>query len=124
MHEMSLALSILEMAEKEALTRNCNRLLLIRVAYGPLSGVMPEALKLCVQSLIGGTIHQGMRFEMVKLPLRLRCPFCNAAFGGDSGDAIWLPCPQCGESFAHIVEQGKELLLSHLEADHVEEKDR
>ena len=40
----------------------------------------------------------------------------RARFGGEGQDALWLPCPDCGEQFGHVVEQGRELFLNRLEA--------
>ncbi|GHU96303.1 putative hydrogenase nickel incorporation protein HypA 1 [Deltaproteobacteria bacterium] len=115
MHEISLVQSLLCMAEEEIFRRNCARLLMARVEYGALSGVVPKALQFCFDAMIQGTQHEGARLELACLPLRLRCPFCGRVFGGQDQDALHLPCPGCGELFGHIVEQGKELILSRLE---------
>lgn len=116
MHEMSIAASLLEMASEEAAKQNCSQILRVRVEYGAISGIMPEALELSFQALTKGTPHEKAELELVRLPLRLRCPFCGARFGGEDQYALMDPCPQCGESFGHIVEQGRELLLARLEA--------
>ena len=116
MHEMAIAQSLLAMAEEEIARQNCTRLEMVRVEYGALSGVVPESLQFVFEPLIKGTPHEGARLELVCLPLRLRCPFCGKVFGGEGQDALWQPCPGCGEQFGHVVEQGKELILSRLEA--------
>lgn len=117
MHEMSIAMSLLEMAESEAARLNCSRILAVTVQYGQISGIMPDALRLAFDALVHNTPHMGCRLELVRLPLRLRCPFCNAVFSGADDTAIFQPCPACGEDFGHIVEQGKELLLARVEAE-------
>lgn len=117
MHEMSVAQNLLEMACAEAARQNCDRLLKIRVECGVLSGVMPEALQFCFDALIRGTPHEKATLELIVTPLLLRCPFCGEKFGGEGQDALWQPCPACGESFGHIVESGRELILSRLEAE-------
>jgi hydrogenase nickel incorporation protein HypA/HybF len=116
MHEMALAQSLLSLAEEALVSRDCRRLVLARVEYGVLSGVMPEALRCCFEILTKGTPHEQARLELVLLPLRLRCPFCGETFGGEDREALTTPCPGCGEFFGHIVEQGKEMILSHIEA--------
>lgn len=117
MHEMSVAQSLITLAEAEAQAKGCNRLLRLVVEYGTLSGIMPDALSFCVDALVKGTLHEGLQLELVKLPLVMRCPFCGARFGGDSADAVLEPCPQCGETFGHQVESGRELILARLEAE-------
>ncbi len=116
MHEMAVAQSLMAVALQEAARQNCGRILALRVDYGAIAGIMPEALEFCFQSLVAGTPHEGAVLELRRLPLKLRCAMCNARFGGEEQDALWQPCPQCGEEVGHIVEQGRELLLARLEA--------
>ena len=117
---MAIAQSLLQIAEEEAQKQNCNRITQIKVKYGALTGIMPEALSLCVEALTRGTIHENVELIMELSPAKLRCPFCNETFGGNGENVLWQPCPGCGEGFGHIVEQGKELLLTHLEAERFE----
>lgn len=116
MHEMSIAASLLEMAEEEAARQNCSRVLRIKVIYGALTQIMPEALQMCFETLIAETRHQHAVLELEYLPLRLCCPECGLIFGGEGREALWQPCPQCGQEFGHIVKQGRELLLAQVEA--------
>lgn len=104
------------MAEDEAAKNGCKRIIAITVHYGQIAGIMPEALQFAFDALTANSIHSGARLNLVKLPLRLRCPFCQAIFGGEDNTAIFEPCPKCGEVFGHIVEQGKELILARVEA--------
>lgn len=113
---MSLAMNLLELAREEAARNGCNRLIRVRVDYGALSGALPEALRFCFQTLVGETEDRDAILELREIPLRLRCPMCNAVFGGDGPGALWEPCPECGEVVGHIVEQGRELILSQIEA--------
>ncbi|MBD5416605.1 MAG: hydrogenase maturation nickel metallochaperone HypA [Desulfovibrio sp.] len=116
MHEMSVAMSLLTLAEETAAGQGCTRLMRVRVEYGALAGIMPEALELCFEALTRGTAHEGAALELVCLPLRLRCVFCGTVFGGEGQEARFTPCPGCGEVAGHVVEQGKELLLREVEA--------
>lgn len=116
MHEMSIAMSLLELAKAEAEKQRRKRIISLRVEYGAISGIMPDALDFCFKALVAGTIHENANLELVCLPLRLKCPLCGHVFGGEGKEALWEPCPKCGEFFGHIVEQGKELILARLEA--------
>lgn len=113
MHEMSIAVNLLEIAEAEAAAKKCARILALTVHYGQISGIMPEALRMAFEALVAGGIHAGARLELVELPLLLRCPFCQQRFKGLN---IFQACPGCGEEFGHIVEQGRELILARIEA--------
>lgn len=116
MHEMSIAQSILHMALEEAKKQNCNRLISVKIDCGILSGIMPEALLLCFEALVKDTPHSMAKLEIEKIPLKLRCSFCNYVFGEDSQNALYMPCPKCGENFGLMIETGKELILSKIEA--------
>lgn len=108
-------MSLLEMAEAEAARHGCDTILRVRVEYGALAGLLPEALEFCFKALVANTRHKDAALELVRIPLLLRCSFCGAEFGGGE-DNLWTPCPQCGEEIAHQVIKGRELLLGHLEA--------
>lgn len=116
MHEMSLALNILEMALKEAQKKGCGKLLHIKVEYGALSGVLEEALEFCLHALLANTIHAQARVELVKKPLKLYCSICGANFNGQDKFALWMPCPDCGEILGREILEGRELILSQIEA--------
>lgn len=115
MHEMAIAISLLDIAEAEAKAQGCAKLRRLIVHYGQIAGIMPEALELAFSTLIAGTKHENAKLELIMVPLRLKCPFCHTVFS--ASDSIFTPCPNCGEEFGHIVEQGKELLLARLEAE-------
>lgn len=118
MHEMSIAQNILEIAQKEAAEKGCNHILRIRVEYGPLSGLMPEALAFCMEALCRGTPNEGLHLELVKIPFTMRCLICNTVFTGHSRESMWEPCPACGEVIGHQIENGHSIILTQLEADH------
>ncbi len=117
MHEMSIALSLLELAEAEARKNNCKQITSITVEYGALSGIMPESLKFCFEILTADGPHKGAKLELIEIPVTLRCPSCNSIFRNNDIPAILQSCPQCGALSGLNVEQGKELLLLRLEAN-------
>lgn len=116
MHEMAVAENILALAEETLARQSCSRLEVVRVEYGALAGIVPESLRFAFEALIQGTSHEQARLELICLPLRLRCAFCGTTFGGQGQEALYQPCPGCGEEFGHTVEQGKELILSRIQA--------
>ena len=114
MHEMSIAQSILQLAVDEMVRNGCSRLEKVCITCGALSGVEPESLRFCFDTLLRETPHADARLELTLCPLRLRCTSRGKEFGGEGQDALWMPCPVCGEQFGHMVVQGKELLLNRV----------
>ena len=117
MHEMAIAQNILAIVREEMTARGCTRLERVELECGALSGVVPDSLQFCFEVLLRETPWPEARLVIHTIPLRLRCFSCGHSFGGEAGqDALWQPCPHCGEQFGHTVEQGKELRISQLEA--------
>ena len=115
MHEMSIAESIVSIADEEVKKHQLQKLLLVRVHYGALSNVVAESLSFCFEAMTMNTPHAGARLELEELPIVLRCG-CGAQFTPDQRD-LFAPCPQCGENLGHTVEQGRELYVQHIEAE-------
>lgn len=117
MHEMSIAISLLELAENELKKNGCNRVTRLVVEYGALAGIMPEALQFCFENLISTGPHKGAILELREIPVKLRCPQCGAVFGVEGAPIVLQSCPECEALSGLNVEQGKELILLRLEAD-------
>lgn len=113
---MSIAMSLLDLAEAEARKNSCARITRIKVEYGALAGIMPEALKFCFDCLIENGPHKGALLELVEIPVKLRCPLCGAVFECQGQAPLMQSCPECGSLTGYNVEQGRELLLLQLEA--------
>lgn len=84
MHELAIAQNILDIAEDELARHNCTKLTLLRVEIGAISGVMVDALEFGLQCLVKGTPHESAVFDIVRVPLRLRCGSCGKEFEGDA----------------------------------------
>lgn len=117
MHELSIAKSMLDIAEEELARHNCTRLTMLRVHVGRLSGVVVESLVFGFEILLKGTPHEGAKLDVVTVPLTLRCGSCGAQFEGGTEVGELTPCPQCGEVLGHTVLTGKELYVSWIEGD-------
>lgn len=117
MHEMSVAASILRIAEDELKKHDLRKLSLVRVRYGALSNVTGESLRFCFEAMLVDTPHAGARLELEEIPVVLRCGGCGRTFSPDDCGALFPPCPGCGENFGHHVERGRELYVQHIEAE-------
>ena len=116
MHELSLATELMSIIRDELAKHGAARLLSVRVRYGALSNVVPEALEMAFESLTINTDYAGAALEMVEDPLVLVCGGCGIDFTSDAPTPHAM-CPHCGHNFFHTVKSGKELYLDHLEAE-------
>jgi hydrogenase nickel incorporation protein HypA/HybF len=110
-HELSIALSILDMASEEAERRGV-RVLAIHLKLGPLSGVVKEAL-LSAYDLAreGGPLAEA-RLMVEEVPLRAHCPACGTERSVVSLQE--LCCAECGTPTSQLV-SGRELEIVALE---------
>lgn len=113
MHELSVAMSLIEGAEEEA-ARHEGRVCALHVKLGPLSGVVKEALLSAFDLAAAGTTLEGARLFIEDMPIVGLCPKCRSR--QPIASMQWLCCPACNTPIAEIV-QGRELQLIALEIE-------
>jgi hydrogenase nickel incorporation protein HypA/HybF len=111
MHELSIALSIVDMAQEEAERRNA-QVDAVHLELGALSGVVKEALLFSYGIACDGTLLEGSRLVVKDIPIEVFCPGCGAAKTLQSMQ--WFHCPDCGAATSEIL-HGKELAITALE---------
>ena len=112
MHELSIALSILEVAEEEAERRGSAQVEAIHLTIGPLSGVVKDALMSAYQLATEETAFADCRLVIEETPITIYCSTCEAECRVESIQRIC--CADCGTPSSDVV-KGKELLVSALE---------
>lgn len=112
MHELSIALSIVEGVEAEIETRQGARVAAVYLKLGPLSGVVKEALLFSYQVACEATALEGSRLEVEEIPVVLFCPQCLQERPASSMQR--LCCAVCGSPSAD-VRHGSELEVFALE---------
>lgn len=111
MHELSIAMSIVDMAQEEAERRNV-RVDAVYLELGPLSGVVAEALLFSYEIVCSGTRLEGSRLVIKEVPIEVYCPACDAQRRLSSMQ--WFCCPVCGTPTADVI-HGRELFITALE---------
>ena len=111
MHELSIALSIVDLALEEAR----GRAVIVDAVYldlGPLSGVVADALRFSWEIACQDTPLEGTRLMIREIPVEIHCVTCKANRMLDSMQ--WLCCPVCGTPALEVI-HGKELAVTALE---------
>jgi hydrogenase nickel incorporation protein HypA/HybF len=112
MHELSIALSIVDIALESVEKNGGGKVETLFLKLGELSGVVKEALLFSWELACGDTALEGSRLEIEEVPIAVYCSFCNAereitAFKG-------FFCPVCKRQTPEII-RGRELELTALE---------
>ncbi|HEV2275208.1 MAG TPA: hydrogenase maturation nickel metallochaperone HypA [Acidobacteriaceae bacterium] len=111
MHELSIALSIVEMAQEEADRRSVS-IDAVHLDLGALSGVVKEALIFSYEVACEGTPLKGSRLVVKEIPIEAYCPVCNQLRRLTSMQ--WFCCPECSTPISEVL-HGRELTITALE---------
>jgi len=110
MHELSITQGVVDICESSAGGR---RITAVVLEIGQLSGIIPEAVEFCFEACTRGTLLEGARLIIEKIPARGKCEDCSCEF--DLG-SYYEPCPTCG-GFRVAILSGEELRVKELEVD-------
>jgi hydrogenase nickel incorporation protein HypA/HybF len=111
MHELSIAMSIVDLAEEEAGQRGVN-VSAVHLKLGPLSGVVKSALLSAFEMACEQTPLAGSRLIIEEVPIVVYCPQCEASRTLASMQCF--ACPECRTPVSEVL-QGRELLVTALE---------
>lgn len=112
MHEMSIALGIVELAEREATKAGAKRISRIEVEVGELAGVLAEALQFCFTAACCDTMAAGAELVVVAVPGRGECASCGRSAAMTEAVAV---CDLCGGIMR--PSGGRDLRLLAIEVD-------
>lgn len=111
MHELSIALSMIEQIEEETARHGGSAVETIYVRLGVLSGVDGEALRFAYEVAAEGTPLAAARLEIEAVALLVRCPQCGESHRPPPHNIL---CPRCVWPEQEILE-GRELEVRALE---------
>lgn len=111
MHELSIALSILDLAAEEAGRQGGARVTAVHLRLGPLAGVVKEALLSAFGLAREGTDLESAELVIEQVPL---VAYCSQCAGLRTLTPPLLYCPECGTPTPDVV-SGRELELVALE---------
>jgi hydrogenase nickel incorporation protein HypA/HybF len=111
MHEMSLAESVLQIAEDTARSNGGSRISLVLLEIGQLAGVEIEALRFCFEAASRESLAAGAALVIEQPDGQAWCMPC--------GETVRLskladPCPRCGSHQLQVT-GGNELKVREIE---------
>jgi len=111
MHEMSIVLGIVRIAEQEAAKAKVEQFSAIDLEIGTLAGIEFDALDFVWEVATQQTVLEKSKKRVHKIAAIAKCSDCHTEY---PIDFIHDNCPTCG-SFLKIILQGKELRVKSLE---------
>jgi hydrogenase nickel incorporation protein HypA/HybF len=116
MHELSIALSIVELAEEESERRGGAKVNAVHLRLGRMSGVVKMALENAFSLAREGTILEDALLVVEEVPIVAYCPKCVAE---RTLASMQFVCPLCDTPLSEIV-HGRELEVVALEIEELE----
>jgi hydrogenase nickel incorporation protein HypA/HybF len=114
MHELSIALTMVEAAQDAASRAGAERVNYLRVQVGAMSGVASAALRFGYDVAVRGTLLEGSELRIEETPLVVFCEHC--ASEQELPEAHAFRCPVCRGPAAKII-SGKELQILDMEIE-------
>lgn len=111
MHEMSIAVGIVNIATKSCHEAKKSEVSEIGLEIGSLAGIELDALDFVWPIAVEGTVLEHAKRVIKKTPGKAICLECAHAFPLQNHHDV---CPRCNSYFKKIT-QGKELKVNYLE---------
>ena len=92
MHELSLALEVIDLAEREAKKNEVKVVREILIEIGDLSGVEADAFELALDLLVKDSILENAAKQIIHTPGKGRCTACDLEF---EMKQMLSTCPEC-----------------------------
>jgi hydrogenase nickel incorporation protein HypA/HybF len=112
MHELSIAVSLVEAAQEEAAKHAASAVTAVHLRLGPLSGVVKEALLFSYGLAVQGTPLAGSQLIIEDMPVVAFCPACRERRRIRSLQSFL--CATCDTPVSEVL-QGRELEVAGLE---------
>ena len=111
MHEFSIALSIIEIAESTAMLHDATAVSEVEIEVGNASGVTIEALEFAWESAAGSSsLLKKSRLIIKPVPLLVQCNNCQYRY---TPADLFESCPACSEINSTII-HGRELKVKSV----------
>ncbi|MFI5118675.1 MAG: hydrogenase maturation nickel metallochaperone HypA [Terriglobales bacterium] len=112
MHELSIAMNLIDGVLEESEKRGGLRVEAVHLKIGALAGVDQGALTFSYEIACQGTALEGSRLVIEEVPVTLHCTMCGRDHTPES--LLQLRCPQC-ETPAQDLVHGREIEITALE---------
>jgi hydrogenase nickel incorporation protein HypA/HybF len=110
MHELSIVMSIVDLAERKAKEHDAKSISRIDLDIGTIAGIEFDSLEFVWEAGVRSTILENAERVINKIQAEAKCLECNELY---SLKQIFEACPNCG-SYFNVLLKGKELRIKSL----------
>jgi hydrogenase nickel incorporation protein HypA/HybF len=114
MHELAVTKSIFQIVLKHAEMANVHRVVLVNLEIGALSDLQSEWLQRYFDRLSRGTVVEGAKLKIHRVPAVFRCNHCQQPFEIRSLLKEALSCRQCHSTDVTLV-SGRQYHVKNME---------
>jgi hydrogenase nickel incorporation protein HypA/HybF len=115
MHEMSIALNILDIVEQSAQQHSASKVTDISIEVGALAGVLISSLEFCLETAKQHTLARSAHIQIHEIGGQGHCPECGGTF---PMELPIMPCPHCANGYLRPI-TGDELRIKAIEIERV-----
>jgi len=113
MHELSVTQSILEIALDYAAKNQAMKIVEVHLQIGEISDFEDEWMQRYFDFVSQGTIGEGAKLRIIRIPARMQCTQCSFIFPLDR--STWkTQCPSCQSKETQLI-SGREFRVEALE---------
>jgi len=110
MHAMSIAMSIVDLAEEQARKAHVAKIIEIELDIGIFSGIEIEALNFALEVVAKETLLEAALIKINRIEAESECLNCGSRF---ASKGFIHQCPSCRETNTRIL-KGKEMQVKSL----------
>ena len=111
MHEMSLAIGLIEQVQDVAQKNNLKRVEAIELQTGVLRQVVPEMMQEAFKAVAQETLAQNATLTIIEVPAVAECNLCQKKFSPQLDDFL---CPSCQKADVTVL-QGEDIILKSVQ---------
>ena len=111
MHELSIAMGIVRIAEEQARKLGVEEIRAIDLEIGTLSGVEISSLDFAWPMAVENSVLRHAEKRIHIIPAKAKCLECGTEYDLEN---LFDPCPRCGSHFKDVF-QGKEMRVKSIE---------
>jgi len=107
MHEMAIAMQLVDQVVAVAEAHRVRSVEEVVVEAGAMRQIVPDALELAFSVVAEGTVAQGAQLRLIEVKSVARCRKCECEFAPELDNYV---CPECGQADTRIV-AGNDIIL-------------